>query len=173
MERRATRARARDDVFTRARAGRARRARNAGTRDAMVRTSRAASTAASSANGDVSHVTRGTAVTRDATAPRRETATEASDTRRVRGAFAGGFVSRRVDACGTAEGFEPGRFRSTREARATTTRGDGAATDYMDEDEREEYESVTLRARARYDTFGEGAREAHRAMAWDLSLIHI
>ena len=133
----------------------------------MVRASRAASTAASSANGDVSHVTRGTAVTRDATAPRRETATEASDTRRVRGAFAGGFVWGRVDACGTAEGFEPGRFRSTREARATTTRGDGSATDYMDEDEREEYESVTLRARARYDTFGEGAREAHRAMAWD------
>ena len=26
---------------------------------------------------------------------------------------------------------------------------------------------TTLRARARYDTFGEGAREAHRAMAWD------
>ena len=168
MERRATRARARATTSSLARARDARGAHfDAGTRDAMVRTSRAASTAASSANGDVSHVTRGTAVTRDATAPRRETATEASDTRRFRRAFAGGFVSGRVDAVGTAEGFEPGRFRSTRDARATTTRGDGSATDYMDEDEREEYESVTLRARARYDTFGEGAREAHRAMAWD------
>ena len=162
MERRATRARARATTSSLARARDARGAHfDAGTRDAMVRTSRAASTAASSANGDVSHVTRGTAVTRDATAPRRETATEASDTRRVRGARAGGFVWGRVDAVGTAAGFEPGRFRSTREARATTTRGDGSATDYMDEDEREEYESVTLRARARYDTFGEGAREAH------------
>ena len=39
--------------------------------------------------------------------------------------------------------------------------------DFMDEDERAEYEATTLRANASYDTFGEGAREAHRELAWN------
>ena len=143
----------------------------------MARASRDASRAASSRADDVSHVARGTRATRDApfdatrrraTAPRFEIATDASARRRCRGARAGWFGASDADGAGDAEGFEPGTFRSTRDARATTTRGDGSrVTDYMDEDEREAYESVTLRARARYDTFGEGAREAHRAMAWD------
>ena len=34
-------------------------------------------------------------------------------------------------------------------------------------DERAEYEATTLRANASYDTFGEGAREAHRELAWN------
>ena len=84
MERRATRARTRATTSSLARARDARGAR--GTRERATRwcvRRRAASTAASSANGDVSHVTRGTAVTRDATAPRLETATDASDTTTV------------------------------------------------------------------------------------------
>ena len=133
----------------------------------MVRSSRAASTAASSANGDVSHVTRGTAVTRDATAPRLETATEASDgdgsAARSPVGSSRGASTRSAPRRGSSRGGFGRRAKRARRRREAT----GRLTDYMDEDEREEYESVTLRARARYDTFGEGAREAHRAMAWD------
>jgi len=113
---------------------------------------------------DVSYHRRGTPTTarRDALV-----ATDERGRRRFHGAFTGGFSAGHFNTVGSVEGFTPRTFASTRADARGRKVGAQSVVDFMDEDERAEYEATTLRANASYDTFGEGAREAHRELAWN------
>jgi len=137
---------------------------------------------------DVSYVTRGTrfdardrdrvgdgatatASTSRALVPvREETVRDERGRRRFHGAFTGGFSAGHFNTVGSVEGFAPKSFRSARGDGGGRTSGRKEAStplDFMDEDERAEYRAVTLRTGRAYDTFGEGQRETHRAVAWE------
>ena len=119
---------------------------------------------------DVSYHRRGTPTTARASASARRDALVATDDRgrrRFHGAFTGGFSAGHFNTVGSVEGFTPRSFATTRaDARGKEARAQ-SVVDFMDDDERAEYEATTLRASAAYDTFGEGAREAHRELAWN------
>ena len=73
------------------------------------------------------------------------------------GAFEGGFSAGYFNSVGSAQGWEPGQFVSSRGARQTQS--SQRVEDFLDEDELAEYNRTVLRTSAAYDTFGGAAKE--------------
>ena len=132
---------------------------------------------------DVSYVSRGTrfdhgghgasggastSSSRALVSVREETVRDERGRRRFHGAFTGGFSAGHFNTVGSVEGFAPKSFKSARGGGGGGGRKEASTPlDFMDEDERAEYRATTLRTGRAYDTFGEGQREAHRAVAWE------
>ena len=149
---------------------------------AMTRERGARALAEDDGDADVSYVRYGTAMMDVARAGAvqvwAEPVRDSSGRRRFHGAFDGGFSAGYFNTVGSAEGFTPSAFTSSR-ARGGggggggggNEGGDGATpraqsvVDFMDDDEREAYEATTMRTAMEYDTFGREAREAHRRSA--------
>jgi G patch domain-containing protein 1 len=73
------------------------------------------------------------------------------------GAFEGGFSAGYFNSVGSAQGWEPGQFVSSRGARQTQS--SQRVEDFLDEDELQEYNKTVLRTSTAYDTFGGAAKE--------------
>ena len=112
--------------------------------------------------------------------------TDAEGRRRFHGAFTGGFSAGYFNTVGSAEGWAPSSFRSSRAdfpppTTATTT--DAVALSppqqqkqqkqsieqFLDEDELEEYRKTKLQTNATYDTFGATAAEKAKQVALEAS----
>lgn len=96
--------------------------------------------------------------------------TDAQGRRRFHGAFTGGFSAGYFNTAGSAEGWAPSTFRSSR----SDPQGSGAATapqvqqtveQFLDEDELEALRQTNLQTTSTYDTFGSTAAEAARRAA--------
>jgi G patch domain-containing protein 1 len=86
---------------------------------------------------------------------------DAQGRRRFHGAFTGGFSAGHFNTVGSAEGWAPAAFRSSRGERAGAR--PQAVSDFLDDDERQEQEAAAAAALApapAYDTFGAGAAGA-------------
>eukprot|EP00798_Chlamydomonas_sp_ICE-L_P006638 gene6638-3295_t len=89
--------------------------------------------------------------------------TDEEGRRRLHGAFTGGFSAGYYNTVGSAIGFEPSTFKSSRSDRNKFEQQGLEA--FLDEDELEERRKGGLAVRSEYDTFGAAASEAARAQA--------
>jgi G patch domain-containing protein 1 len=80
--------------------------------------------------------------------------------RRFHGAFTGGYSAGYFNTVGSAEGWAPSTFVSSRSSRAAPISQDIDA--FLDDDERQERNNYKLRTTATYDTFGYECKEAAR-----------
>jgi G patch domain-containing protein 1 len=94
---------------------------------------------------------------------RMQEVTDAQGRRRFHGAFTGGFSAGYFNTVGSAEGWAPTSFKSSRSRRASAAPQN--LEQFLDEDELEEFQRTQLRATATYDTFGAGAAEDARRRA--------
>jgi len=69
--------------------------------------------------------------------------------KRLYGAFTGGFSAGYDNTAGSAYGWQPSTDKTRKQS----------VEDFLDDDELEEYNKTVLAAKAKYDTFGLGARE--------------
>ncbi|KAL4547919.1 hypothetical protein Ndes2526B_g07136 [Nannochloris sp. 'desiccata'] len=94
--------------------------------------------------------------------------TDAQGRRRFHGAFTGGFSAGYFNTAGSAEGWAPSTFRSSRShprgsgAAATAPQVEQTVEQFLDEDELEELRQTNLQTTSTYDTFGSTAAEAAR-----------
>ena len=98
--------------------------------------------------------------------------TDAQGRRRFHGAFTGGFSAGYYNTVGSAEGWAPSTFRSSRSDKNDTnakTNNPQSIEQFLDEDELEELNRAKkLQSTSTYDTFGSTAAEnARRAVAED------
>jgi hypothetical protein len=81
--------------------------------------------------------------------------------RRFHGAFTGGFSAGYFNTVGSAKGWTPGSFKSSRTDRNRDLSSGNTVEDYLDDDELEELREQRLRrgiqARSTYDTFGDAS----------------
>lgn len=83
--------------------------------------------------------------------------TDRQGRKRFHGAFEGGWSAGYWNTVGSAEGWEPATFKSSRDDR---TKAQAQSIEhFLDDDELEEYNRTTLETRAQYDTFGRAAKE--------------
>ncbi|KAI8101557.1 hypothetical protein M9435_001661 [Picochlorum sp. BPE23] len=83
--------------------------------------------------------------------------TDRQGRKRFHGAFEGGWSAGYWNTVGSAEGWEPATFKSSRDDR--TKAQTQSIEQFLDDDELEEYNRTTLETRAQYDTFGRAAKE--------------
>ncbi|GIL51209.1 hypothetical protein Vafri_7283 [Volvox africanus] len=93
----------------------------------------------------------------------KQEATDEQGRKRFHGAFTGGYSAGYYNTVGSAEGFQPATFRSSRSARQAI--GQQSVEDFLDEDEREERNRTVLTVKDEYDTFGTTAADAARTAA--------
>lgn len=96
-------------------------------------------------------------------APWNQEVTDSEGRRRLHGAFSGGFSAGYYNTVGSKEGWAPTAFTSSRQSRAD--KKSQAAYDFMDEDEKAEYDAKNLEVRSDFDTFGSTAAEYARRQA--------
>jgi G patch domain-containing protein 1 len=89
--------------------------------------------------------------------------TDAEGRRRFHGAFTGGYSAGYYNTVGSAEGWAPAAFRSSRAQRAGAPAQ--SVEQFLDDDELEEAQRAELRPVAAYDTFGGRAAGAARTAA--------
>lgn len=92
-----------------------------------------------------------------------QVATDSQGRRRFHGAFTGGFSAGYYNSVGSAEGFQPGEFRSSRVSRAEKRQQ--RVEDFLDEDELEEQQKTRVQVQGDYDTFGSAAAAQARFQA--------
>ena len=80
-------------------------------------------------------------------------ATDERGRRRFHGAFTGGFSAGYFNTVGSKEGWQPTRFKSSRDAPTKTRRVAQSTKDFMDEEELEEYERNKVRTKEEYNAF--------------------
>ncbi|KAG0560153.1 hypothetical protein KC19_10G157600 [Ceratodon purpureus] len=97
-------------------------------------------------------------------APWNQEVTDSEGRRRFHGAFTGGFSAGHFNTVGSKEGWTPQSFTSSRQARAADKKAQ-AAYDFMDEDEKAEFEAKNMQVRPEFDTFGSTAAEYERRQA--------
>ena len=80
-------------------------------------------------------------------------ATDERGRRRFHGAFTGGFSAGYFNTVGSKEGWQPTRFKSSRDAPTKARRPAQSTKDFMDEEELEEYERNKVRTKEEYNAF--------------------
>ncbi|GLI62024.1 hypothetical protein VaNZ11_004601, partial [Volvox africanus] len=93
----------------------------------------------------------------------KQEATDEQGRKRFHGAFTGGYSAGYYNTVGSAEGFQPVSFKSSRSSRQAV--GQQSVEDFLDEDEREERNRTVLTVKDEYDTFGTTAADAARTAA--------
>jgi len=76
--------------------------------------------------------------------------------KRFHGAFTGGFSAGYYNSVGSAEGWTPSEFKSSRSNRSKV--GTQSVEQFLDEDELQEYKATKLAPNMEYDTFGVKAK---------------
>ncbi|PSC68980.1 TATA-box binding -interacting TOUGH isoform B [Micractinium conductrix] len=90
--------------------------------------------------------------------------TDEQGRRRFHGAFTGGYSAGYYNTVGSAEGWQPSTFRSSRDSRAAVQQ---SVEQFLDEDELEDLRRTNLQTTEQYDTFGSTAAELARRAAAD------
>lgn len=93
--------------------------------------------------------------------------TDEQGRRRFHGAFTGGFSAGYYNSVGSAEGWAPSTFRSSRSDRGAAK--PQSVEQFFDEDELEDLKRTNLQTSTTYDTFGDTAAEAARRAVLDES----
>lgn len=88
--------------------------------------------------------------------------TDAQGRRRFHGAFTGGYSAGYYNTVGSAEGWAPAAFRSSRSERADAGAAAQSVEQFLDEEELEELRRTNLQTTEQYDTFGSTAAEVAR-----------
>ncbi|XP_050237818.1 G patch domain-containing protein TGH [Mercurialis annua] len=83
--------------------------------------------------------------------------------RRFHGAFTGGFSAGYYNTAGSKEGWAPQSFTSSRKSRAEVKQQ--SILNFLDDDEKEEFEGRSLGTSSQFDTFGFTAAECARKQA--------
>ncbi|KAL0890517.1 hypothetical protein Bca101_014500 [Brassica carinata] len=89
--------------------------------------------------------------------------TDEEGRRRFHGAFTGGYSAGYYNTVGSKEGWAPQSFTSSRKNRAGARQQ--SISDFLDEDEKAEFEGQSLSASSQFDTFGFTAAEHSRKQA--------
>ena len=80
--------------------------------------------------------------------------------KRFHGAFEGGFSAGYFNTVGSAHGWEPSQYISSKNSNQEQhDRKVQSVRDFLDDDELEEYDGAVLKTKAEYDTFGRVAKE--------------
>ena len=93
--------------------------------------------------------------------------TDEQGRRRFHGAFTGGFSAGYFNSVGSAEGWAPSTFRSSRSDRNSAKQQN--VEQFLDDDELDELKRTNLQTNATYDTFGDTAAETTRRAMEDES----